>query len=500
MMAAHEVEGLNLGELLAGFADVGAAAATPVSGISLDSRQLRPGSVFAALIGHVDRGSDFIADALERGACAVLVDAAEPAPALPVPVVQVAALRQNVSAIAGRFYGDPSLRMRVIGVTGTNGKTTASHLLAGAWQQLQRRPCAYLGTLGGGLLDHLEETGLTTPDAVTLQRILADARAAGACGAVLEASSHALDQHRLDGVALDCAVFTNLSHDHLDYHGDMASYGAAKRRLFEQPGLSRAVLNADDLFTREIMKVLPGETRIWTYGSGEANGAQSDCHVSVRILDQDAGGMRLELRARDEADVCRLPLIGSFNADNAAAVVATLCAFDVPLGQATQMLARARQIPGRMQRLPFGAPATFIDYAHTPDALEKALRTLQSIAPGRVWCVFGCGGDRDRDKRPLMGAISAHYADHVIVTSDNPRSESVDAIIDDVIAGAPRPDTLLREPDRARAIEMALAQAGADDVVLIAGKGHEEVQVVGNARIPFSDADVVQRLYRERCQ
>lgn len=483
-MSATAATARTLAELLPEFAGT-AQGALVLSGLSLDSREVRAGEAFIALRGAHHDGMAFAADALGRGARVVLADAASGA-ASSGAIIAVPGLAERVSEIAGRFYGDPSRELTLFGVTGTNGKTTCTQLIAAALESLGTR-CGVIGTLGWGFPGRLDATRHTTPDAVSIQRMLAVLRAEDARAAALEVSSHALEQGRVRAVHLHTAVFTNLSHDHLDYHGTLENYGAAKRLLFAHPGLRHAVINADDGWGRHLLQTLPGDMQGLGYALGDGD-------APLRAVRVTAGsrGLLAEILSPWGTGTLRVPLLGRFNLYNALAVLGSLCMSGVALGDALAALENAPAVPGRMQRIDAaGAPLVIVDYAHSPDALEQTLRALREHASGRLWCVFGCGGDRDRAKRPLMGRIAWEHADEVLLTSDNPRSEDPQAIIDDIATGIPAAGAR-RECDRAAAIRYAIARAAPGDCVLIAGKGHEEYQEARGVRVPFSDAAIAR--------
>lgn len=488
--AAPAAAPLRLGELVPGCA---AHADIAVSGVCADSRGVMPGDVFIALLGERYDGLSHIAQAASRGAVAVLVEAGRNLPSeAPLPVVSVEGLLANLGAIAARFYGQPSRNIDVIGVTGTNGKTTCTQLLAQALS-VAKRSCGVIGTLGSGFAGQLRDTTHTTPDAVTLQRLLAELRSGGAEAVAMEVSSHALAQGRVAAVQFATAVFTNLTHDHLDFHGSIEAYAAAKAELFRHPGLRNAVLNLDDPFGRHILASLPDAvTRMgFTLGTAAAD---------LRVLSADyrADGIRARVATpQGDADLV-LPLIGRFNLQNALAVLGVLLLHGVSLQSSLAALAAVSPVPGRMERVDAAAgPLVIVDYAHTPDALEQALRALRQHCRGRLWCVFGCGGDRDRSKRPLMGRLAREHADEIVVTSDNPRSESPQSIISEICAGIPDPGVIC-EADRRTAIFRAVCAAGPLDCVLIAGKGHENYQETQAVRTPFSDVQTAREALAAR--
>jgi UDP-N-acetylmuramoyl-L-alanyl-D-glutamate--2,6-diaminopimelate ligase len=461
--------------------------APAAKGMTADSRRVGPGDVFLAFPGDVHDGRQYIASAVAAGAAAVVWEPEgyqwEVGPGVlgrPLP-----GLRGQAARLAAAWWQDPSRGLWMVGVTGTNGKTSCSHWLAEAFTRLGRRS-ALIGTLGNGFAEALAGTSHTTPDAVTLQGLLAKFRDVGAAGVAMEVSSHALDQGRVEGVHFDVAVLTNLSRDHLDYHGDMAAYAHAKARLFAWPGLKWAILNADDELGRSLLADLRGgPVRVLSYGLGEGD-------VRAIGLRASAAGLSLDITTPWGQGHLDSPLVGEFNACNLLACLAVLLASEVPLADALTALAAVQPVPGRMQRLGGGGrPTVIIDYAHTPDALEKALKTLRPLAAGRLCCVFGCGGGRDKGKRPLMGGIAAALADQAIVTSDNPRHEDPAEIVAEILAGMPPGQVCIL--DRAEAISAAIAQANAGDVVLLAGKGHEDYQEIRGERLPFSDLEVAGR-------
>ncbi len=459
---------------------------TSVRALSADSRKAGPGLVFAAYPGTRLDGRDFISQAIANRADGILWERKGYVwdPAWSVPNAGVEDLRNRVGEIASQVYGRPSEHLHMIGVTGTNGKTSVAHWIA---QCLARegRKTALLGTLGNGFPGSLSPSANTTPDAIELQQALARYLQDGARACAMEVSSHGLDQGRAVGCQFNVGVLTNLSRDHLDYHGNMDAYAAAKARLFNWPGLNNAVLNLDDEFGRQLEREIKG---LHIAGYGFERGA-----VIGEILQADRLGLRIGIRSDWGQTELRAPVVGRFNASNVLAVLTTLLVSEVPLTRACELLSLIVPPPGRMQTLGGGAqPLVVVDYAHTPDALEKVLASLRKTsAQGRLICVFGCGGNRDSGKRPLMGRAASEGADSVIVTSDNPRHEDPLAIIDDITPGMKAGYKV--EPDRARAIFEAVGMARAADVVLIAGKGHEDYQEVAGERHPFSDVDAAMR-------
>ena len=451
-----------------------------------DSRRALPGTVFAAYPGESLDGRDFIPQAVAQRVDGVLweADHYQWDPALAVPNAGVVGLRHRIGEIAAHVYGDPSRDLHMVGVTGTNGKTSVAHWIAQSFTALGHKT-AVIGTVGNGFPGELTPTRHTTPDAIELQQRLAHYRNQGATACAMEVSSHGLAQGRVNGAAFNVAVLTNLSRDHLDYHGDMDSYANAKARLFSWPGLEWAVLNVDDAFGQR----LEAETRpARVAGYGFHRGAVVADRVSLA-----QSGLKLSVRTDWGQAELAAPLLGRFNAANLLAVLATLLVSGVKLEEACKALSRITPPPGRMQTLGGnGHPLVVVDYAHTPDALEKSLATLREIVTGgRLICVFGCGGNRDKGKRPLMGQVASEGADEVWVTSDNPRQEDPRHIIDDILAGASGKAQI--ELDRASAIFEAIGSAHRGDVVLVAGKGHEDYQEIAGERLPFSDVAVAKK-------
>jgi UDP-N-acetylmuramoyl-L-alanyl-D-glutamate--2,6-diaminopimelate ligase len=478
---------MRLSELLDGQAVPADLAGCTVSGMSLDSRAVHPGDLFVALAGASSHGLQHAAQAGQRGAACVVFE--PPAPddiVLPANAVPVPGLRQRLGRLADRFHDQPSRALTVVGVTGTNGKTSTVQLLAQALDGAGLGPCGTLGTLGVGLAGELRAGERTTPDVIRVHAALADLRERGARAVAMEVSSHALDQGRVDAVAFDLAVFTNLSRDHLDYHGDMDAYGAAKARLFRWPGLAAAVLNIDDPFAAGLVAELDPAVACWALSGAGADAAR----LRASALQLDADGIAFVLHEGRATVSVRSPLLGRFNVDNLLAVAGCLRALGLPLEQVGEQLGRLQPVAGRMTRIEAGPdrPLAVVDYAHTPDALAQALESLRRHTRGRLVCVFGCGGERDRGKRPQMAEVAERLADRVIVTDDNPRGESGDAIVAEILAGFRAPQQVEVERDRARAIARAIGAAAAGDVVLIAGKGHEPYQEIAGERRPFDDA------------
>ena len=455
--------------------------------LTADSRRVQPGDVFVAFPGaHVD-GRDFIAQAVASGAAAVIAevgrDAAAKVGAGDTAIIEVEGLPALSGEIAHLVYGRPSEHLWLAGVTGTNGKTSVSQWIAQAMEAMGQH-CAVVGTLGNGFLDALAESPNTTPDAITLHAALAGFLERGATACAMEVSSIGLDQGRVTGAAFDVAVFTNLTRDHLEYHGTMEAYAAAKQRLFEMPGLRAAVINLDDAFGVELARRLKGRLPTLGYTLGAGAGGTDEV-LRAENLRMGAAGIEFELNGATIA----APVVGRLNAANLLAVSGALLARGERLEDIAVALRAIRPPPGRMQALGGkDQPLVVVDYAHTPDALEKALGVLREAAAargGRLLCVFGCGGERDPGKRPQMGAIAEALADQVVLTSDNPRGEDPYAIIDAIRGGMQRPPQV--QADRARAIADAIVVANSRDVILLAGKGHEPYQEIAGVRHPYSD-------------
>ena len=491
--------------LLDGIATVPNIESRHVLDLTLDSREVRPGSLFFALPGRTAHGLKFAAEAAARGASVVLWEpgAQVSPPKLPATVFAAAipGLKGLVGRIADRFFNWPSSQLRITGITGTNGKTTCAYLLAQCLERLGSQ-AAYIGTIGWGRIASLEQPTLTTPDVVTLHRELAALRASGVREVAMEVSSQALDQDRVAGVRLHSAAFTNLSRDHLDYHETMAAYGAAKARLFDAPDLKHIVVNVGDAFGRELARKLAGRvplTAVWI-GAGES-GWLAERALRATQVTLDVHGVSMQLDGSFGKGQVATRLLGRFNAENALVVIACLLSLGTPLAEAARVLAECVPPPGRMEVVEPAAgdkppaddkPMAVVDYAHTPDALAKALSALREHCKGVLWCVFGCGGDRDPGKRSIMGAVADELADRIIVTDDNPRSENPQVITRAIVSGIKSRNVRVIH-DRGEAIGTALKEAEARDVVLIAGKGHEDYQIYGETRRSFSDRREAQR-------
>lgn len=463
-----------------------------VSGLSLDSRKVRRGDVFIALAGQASHGLEFAQSARAKGAVAILYDGPLPTGVVvPDGAVQVIGLRQLLADMANRLYGQPSQRLCVVGVTGTNGKTSIVQLLVQAWQ-LSGVSAASIGTMGVGLNGRLHPTGMTTPDVLDMHRILADIADAGADHVSVETSSHALDQGRLDGIEFRFAVFTNLTRDHLDYHQSMEQYGQAKSRLFFTPKLQAAILNFDDPFILKLAQQLPPTLQVLGYSVE----GKKEAVLRANAITFESNAMEFEIAYFNNKKAVTTPLMGRFNVSNLLAVAGVLLAQGHDLTSVANLLAGLKPVKGRMDCIVANQQhgTIVVDYAHTPDALEKVLAVLREITQGRLICVFGCGGQRDQGKRAPMGAIAEAGADIVILTDDNPRDEDGDAIIRHILAGCHHAELIQVERNRETAIRLAIALARPTDSVLIAGKGHETSQIIAGDQLDFDDMSVVERV------
>lgn len=490
---------MNLNDLLNSYVTDDKFNDINITGLSLDSRSIKNNYLFIAIKGETVNGIEFINNAIDQGAAAVLWDADATVDAIKinwrkttsninVPIIAIENLSQLTGEFADRFFETPSKNIPVCGITGTNGKTSCADFIA---QMMSvDAPCGLIGTLGSGLYPELKETGFTTPDAITCHQWLADIELNKAKFAVMEVSSHALIQGRVNAIRFDSAVFTNLSRDHLDFHGDMQSYAEAKLKLFKSAGLKNAIINVDDEAGRDIVDNLTKDIRCIRYGLDKT--FKPDVYGSNVKLDEHGLSMAVNTPWGDGQ--LTSPVIGDFNASNLLAVLSLMLLQGIEFNEALQRLTTIKSVAGRMQR--FGGdktPLVIVDFAHTPDALEQALTSLRQHTQGELWCVFGCGGDRDAGKRPLMGAVAENKADYIVLTNDNPRSEEAENIINDIKAGMKDINNLTVEKDRHAAILFAIHQAKAGDVVLIAGKGHENYQLVGDKKYPFNDAEEVKQ-------
>ncbi|WP_035344222.1 MULTISPECIES: UDP-N-acetylmuramoyl-L-alanyl-D-glutamate--2,6-diaminopimelate ligase [Dickeya] len=467
--------------------------------MTLDSRAAAAGDLFVAVVGHKTDGRHYIPQAIAQGVAAIVAQADADTPdgtrveMHGVPVIYLANLNQRLSALAGRFYHQPSSALQLVGVTGTNGKTTTTQLLA-QWCQALGKTSAVMGTVGNGLLGHVVPSENTTGSAVDVQQRLSQLVSQGAQFAAMEVSSHGLVQHRVAALSFAAAVFTNLSRDHLDYHGDMASYEAAKWQLFAEHQSGQHIINVDDEVGRRWLSRLPDAVAVSISTERHIEASRPRWLNATQVTYHDSG-FTVHFDSSWGAGVINSRLMGAFNVSNLLLALATLLALGYPLAQLVETGSSLQPVCGRMEVfVAENRPTVVVDYAHTPDALEKALQAARLHCHGTLWCVFGCGGDRDKGKRPLMGAVAEQLADRVIVTDDNPRSEDPHAIVTDILSGLLDAGRAQVIAGRAEAVTSTVMQASAQDVVLVAGKGHEDYQLIGNERLDYSDRITVARL------
>ncbi|MDD4904600.1 MAG: UDP-N-acetylmuramoyl-L-alanyl-D-glutamate--2,6-diaminopimelate ligase [Methylobacter tundripaludum] len=520
--------GVLLKDLLIGLTTFSEQDDMPVAGLVLDSRESVCGDVFVALAGAKQHGLAHVEQAINNGACAVIFDPAGNGRQLAeafrcdsstlVPMIAVENLGLKLGELAARFYGDPSQFMTVIGITGTNGKTSCSQFLS---QMLD--DCGIIGTLGWGEWGKLNKTLNTTPDALAIQKILAELLKDKKRTVAMEVSSHGLEQGRVNGVTFKGAVFTNISRDHLDYHGTMDAYVQAKLALLKQPGLAFAAVNLDGDYSERIIAAVPESVQLWQFSVKGKIADSGEC-VSAENIRHKTDGIEFDVRFRDELQRVQVPLFGDFNVENVLAVLTVMLAMDISLdddcmdaggrathgavAEAVKKLAGIKPVDGRMERFGAGTdPMIFVDYAHTPDALDKVLSSLRKHCKQALWVVFGCGGNRDTGKRPQMGKIAEQWADHVVITDDNPRYENGLDIVNDILAGCSltakdggsvatgmepvRPAKVEVIQNREQAIQKVVASAAKNDCIVIAGKGHEQYQESNGVCVPFSDREVV---------
>lgn len=461
-----------------------------ISLLTQDSKQARPGVLFFAIRGSSRDGHDYLAQVLENGASAAVVQRGHQhiKNVDPAKLIYVEDPRQILGEAAHRFYGDLSKKMMIVGVTGTNGKTTSTYLLEYLFQFWGKHP-GVIGTVENRCGPFKLESTHTTPDAISLQKIFSEFHSRGADSVCMEVSSHALDQKRVAGCHFAAALFTNLTQDHLDYHSDMQDYFEAKSKLFLEYPVKVRAINTDDSYGKNLV-ALCKERNFETLSFGEQN-----AQVNFGDLQVTSGGIKGSLHVNHNSRIFKIPihsnLIGRFNAANIAGAVAVVLGLGMPPEDIERAITSAPAVPGRMELVPNTKNVTVVvDYAHTPDALEKALKTLRELSPKKLICVFGCGGDRDPTKRGIMGALAENFSDQVIVTSDNPRSEEPSRIIDAIQSGMKHPEKAIRIEDRRQAIARAISILCPGDIVLIAGKGHEDYQIIGSKKLPFDDRKV----------
>ncbi len=466
-----------------------------VKGLSLDSRQLQAGWAFVALPGLEVDGRDFIAKAQQANASCVLLPEIKDYHHT-IPQIVIPNLKSILGNIASRFYQHPSKQLTMTGITGTNGKTSICHFLAQAYALLGQK-CAIAGTAGNGLYGELQQSKLTTLDAIQIQAFLATMLAQGAKAVAIEVSSHGLTQHRVTGIDFNIGVFTNLTHEHLDYHGSMENYAAAKSRLFSDFKLDYAIINADDDYSSNFINTAQQQAEVFAF-SRQNNKLLDASHMMLaNNVQLNTVGISADIVTPWGDASIQLPLLGHFNIDNLLVVIAVLCLNQFKFTDVINMLPQLHEPKGRMQA--FGGktqPLVVVDYSHTPDALQQALMSLRQHVAGSVFCVFGCGGNRDISKRQLMGKVASEFADNLVITNDNPRKEDPEEIINDILKGIVNNNNICIESDRAKAIALAVRQADSGDAILVAGKGHEDYQIIGDKTFAFDDVEIVKALLK----
>lgn len=488
---------MQLQALLKGFVEL--EQDCTITGLASDTRKLRPGQVFVALKGPHGHSLSYVDQAIALGASAILYDPQTVSTDRifideKCPLIAIENLNVHLGAISARFYDEPARKMAIIGITGTNGKTSCSQFLGQLLEQ-----CGIIGTLGWGAWGQLIFTGYTTPDALMTQEILAEGVNQHWQSLAMEVSSHGIAEHRIGGIRFKGVVLTNISRDHLDFHGSMAAYIDTKKALFALPDTEFAVINLDDTYSDEFIAVIPDHTAIWGFSIGSKVIAHANIfQVYAENIIHLTEGLRFDVCIQEQRQVVQVPLYGEFNVENLLAVITVMLALGHSLAEIAEKVRVLQPVMGRMQR--FGdqeSALIFVDYAHTPDALHKALISARQHCKNKLWVVFGCGGDRDAGKRPEMGSIAEQHADQVIITDDNPRSENPAQITEDILSGC-HSDAICVIHDRAEAIRQAILSASADDCIVIAGKGHELYQEYNSQKLPFSDAKAVIQVLASR--
>ena len=487
---------MRLSILLKALISIPAQADREISRLVLDSRRIQAGDLFFAIRGASSDGRQYINDALAKGAVAVLVEA-ERAGEITyqngIPLIPIQDLKSQIGVLASCFYDHPAKKLRMTGVTGTNGKTSITHFIA----QGLGEPCGVIGTLGSGLYGSLGEAGLTTPDAISLHDMLHHFVQQGVKTVAMEVSSHSIDQGRVNGIEFEMGIFTNLTQDHLDYHGTMEAYAAVKRRFLAELPTQHVIINGDDSYGQRWIEELAHHKSVFAYATQP---------VEVRVprvyadkIQTSLQGIKAKVHSPWGEGELVIPLIGRFNLSNVLAVLTVLCFYGIPFEEVLRRLSRLKPTPGRMQTITGpGMPLVVVDYSHTPDSLEKALEALRAHATGKLFCVFGCGGNRDAGKRPIMAKIAERLADRVIVTNDNPRHEKPEDIAQQIMRGFSRPELISVVLDRSKAIENSIQWANANDCILIAGKGAEHYQQVGDEKIHFDDVEEADKCIAEK--
>lgn len=496
---------MNLSDIAVPLVNVGSHAKVKILGIQIDSRKVKEGDLFLAFPGAIADGRDFINVAIEQGAAAVFFEESslikKPSVLLDdlkqtcgdTPIVPVKDLAKKAGLFAANFYGQPSQKMKLIGITGTNGKTTCSHLLSEALTFLGKKS-GVIGTLGSGLWGELSENKNTTPDPVSLQQQLAEMESQGAGLIAMEVSSHGLDQGRVNGIDYHTAILTNISRDHLDYHGSMAHYIASKEKLFSWPTLQYGIFDVDDTVSREVFERLKKHSSIGLVSIGKSTDLKTGRGIKILAAKVNDDAISITIDSTwGSGELCNPHLYGEFNVYNLLMALATLLVLDFPFEDALSAISKVHGVPGRLDKLGGGElPHVFVDYAHTPDALRCALTALRNYGSEKLICVFGCGGNRDQGKRSEMGKIAWKYADQIIVTADNPRDEAIEKISRQILTDVPATEYIHIIPDRAEAISHAISIANKGDVVLVAGKGAETYQEIDGKRFEFSDYQIIK--------
>ena len=488
---------MRLSTLVKPFISLPLKADVDVTRLILDSRESQRGDLFIAMRGTSVDGRHFIQDVLSRQVAAILVESDDAELAITyqqtIPIIPVGKLREKLGEIAAIFYGHPAQYMKMYGITGTNGKTSCANFLAQMFDYF-KLPCGLMGTLGSGLYGALGEPGLTTPDAVTLHAMLKTFVAAGAKATVMEVSSHSIDQGRVNHIAFEAGIFTNLTQDHLDYHGSMEAYAAVKKHYLEAFSMKHVIMNVDDPYGKSWIMDFANHRPVVAYSLQCASLPQVIPQVYTEQTTLSLSGIKTRVVSPWGTGELQLPLIGEFNLSNILAVLTTLCLQEIPFDRVLHALSSIQAVPGRMQLLGGqNQPLIVVDFSHTPDSLLKALQALKHHTKGKLICVFGCGGNRDGAKRPLMAAVAEQWADVVMVTSDNPRHEDPADIVRQIVSGFQHPEAVLVELDRSKAIEKSIQYASVGDCILIAGKGAERYQQIGDQKHPFDDVSEVNR-------
>lgn len=490
----------KLRQLLQNITDLNKIPDINISGLALDSREIKPGYLFFAYQGSSIDGKQFIDQAITNGAAVILCDTNKPLSTLThknnIPIIALPNLTKTIGQIAANFYDNPSKNMLAIGITGTNGKTSISYLLTSALQKLGKQ-ASLIGTLGYGNPGSLTPSDYTSPNPIMLQHILANFKKQNINTVIMETSSHALDQDRFSGIEIKFGTFTNLTHDHLDYHKTINEYAAAKQRLFTQTSIQNGIFNLDDPIGLKWFEQFKNNFAVYGYTLNPNKFSATNITAANNIQAQP-NGISAEILSPWGNGKLISPLMGRFNLSNLLAVVANLCIMGYKLNDILSIIPELQPVPGRMQTIiDKDKPLVVVDFSHTPDALQQALRTLREHCHGKLFCVFGCGGGRDRKKRPKMGQIAEQLADHVIITNDNVRFEDPQRIANDILEGLTHPNKAIIELDRVKAITHTIKRATTKDIVLLAGKGHEPYQIIGNKKLPFNDIEIVKNLFAE---